>query len=113
MEWAAWGKLALGREQLASLVVRVQEAAEEARQAAREARRASWRSWVQGETEGSMKNLFKYIKNGPASLIQLGLWTNPEGQVFAGKAALLHSSEAAWWPLWRPGGQGATRPPVF
>ena len=54
---------------------------------------------MQGETEGSMKNLFKYIKNGPASLIQLGLWTNPEGQVFARKAALLNASEAAWWPL--------------
>ena len=44
VEWAAWGMLALGREQLASLVVCAQEAAEEARQAAREARRASWRT---------------------------------------------------------------------
>ncbi len=36
-----------------------------------------------------MKNLYKYIKNGPASLTQLGLWTNPEGQVFTGRAAFL------------------------
>ena len=60
-----------------------------------------------------MKNLYKYIKTGPASLVQLGLWTSPEGQAFAGKAALLHASEAAWWPLWRPVGQGATRAAGF
>ena len=60
-----------------------------------------------------MKNLFKYIKNGPASLIQLGLWTNPEGHVFSGKAALLNASEAAWWPLWRPTNQRATRAANF
>ena len=112
-EWAAMGAFPQNREVLEFMVARAQDAAEEARRAECDSRRASWRSWVQGETEGSMKNLYKYIKNGPASLIQLGLWTNPEGQVFAGKAALLHSSEAAWWPLWRPGGQGATRPAGF
>ena len=68
---------------------------------------------MQGETEGSMQNSYKYIKNSPASLIQLGLWTNPEGHIFAGKAALLHSSEAAWWPLWRPAEQRATRAASF
>ena len=66
-----------------------------------------------GGPEGSMRNLYKYIKNGPASLIQLGLWVNPEGHVFAGKAALLHSSEAAWWPLWRPADQATTRDAGF
>ena len=114
VEWAAWGMLPQqGREVLERLVTRAQEAAEEARQAEPLARGASWRSWVQGETEGSMKNLYKYIKNGPASLIQLGLWTNPEGQAFAGKSALLYSSEAAWWPLWRPPDQRTTRAAGF
>ena len=113
VEWAAWGTLPQGREVLERLVTRAQEAAEEARQAEPLARGASWRSWVQGETEGSMKNLYKYIKNGPASLIQLGLWTNPEGQAFAGKSALLYSSEAAWWPLWRPPDQRTTRAAGF
>ena len=112
-DWAALGCGLLCREDLEHLVIRAREAEDVARLAEREARRALWRTWVQGETEGSMKNLYKYIKNGPASLVQLGLWTSPEGQVFAGKAALLHASEAAWWPLWRPVGQGATRAAGF
>ena len=94
---------------LESLVVRAQELQEETRQEACDARKVTWRAWVKGETEGSMRNLYKYIKNGPASLMQLGLWVNPEGHVFTGKAALLYSSEAAWWPLWRPEDRSTTR----
>jgi hypothetical protein len=62
VEWTAWGMLPLDRERLEILVARAQEVQEELRQAACDSRKATWRAWVQGETEGSMRNLYKYIK---------------------------------------------------
>jgi hypothetical protein len=112
-EWAAWGTLPLSKEILETLVSKAQELQEETRQAECDARKISWRAWVKGETEGAMHNLFKYLKNGAASLMQLGLWTDAEGHVHTGKAALLHSSEAAWWPLWRPEDRSRVRAADF
>ena len=105
--------LPLGKETLEMLVTKAQELQEETRQAACDTRKVNWRAWVKGETEGAMRNLYKYIQNGAASLMQLGLWTDPEGQRFTGKAALLYSSEAAWWPLWRPEDRSRSRAANF
>ncbi len=100
--WAIWGALSPTKEDLSHLVEVAKEAEDTAVRLAREKRRNSWREWCSGQSSGSMRSLYRYVKNGPAAAIQLGLWRNSEGEIFAGKHALLRASEEAWWPLWQP-----------
>ena len=53
------------------------------------------------ESEGGMKALFRWVKEGPRSLQSTGVFLK-DGRLYAGQRALLEASEAAWWPLWRP-----------
>ena len=66
----------------------------------KEARRAGWRQWCLAESEGGMRALFRWIRDGPSSLQSTGIVVRADG-LFAGQKALLAASEEAWWPLWQ------------
>ena len=99
-EWAAAAMLQLPRVGLVALVARAREEEDLVRDKLRKHRREGFRTWCKAGTEGSMKALFRWVREGPRSLQSMGLHLK-EGRFFAGQAALLHASEEAWWPLWQ------------
>ena len=103
--WAAVALLTLPREAVEELVVQARQEEDAIREELREQRRLGYRSWCVAESEGGMKALFRWVKEGPKSLQSTGIFLK-EGRLYAGQRALLEACEAAWWPLWRPG----TRP---
>ena len=52
------------------------------------------------ETQGGMRALFRWIREGPSSLQSTGILARADG-FFAGQRALLLASEEAWWPIWQ------------
>ncbi len=112
-EWASWGMLELPKGVLQHLVDEARKLEDAALAEAKASRRESWRKWCQAEASGGMRQLYRFVKQGPASMMRLGMTQDGEGVVRAGKAALLHASEAAWWPLWQPAPERRTRTPEF
>ena len=72
----------------------------EARLRRKEARRKGWHQWCSAQTEGGMRALFRWIREGPRCLQSTGIVVQ-DGKLYAGQKALLEASEAAWWPLWQ------------
>ena len=99
--WAGIALLTLPREAVEELVQRARSEEDKIREELREHRRLGYRSWCMAESEGGMKALFRWVKDGPRSLQSSGIFLK-EGRLFAGQRALLEASEQAWWPLWRP-----------
>ena len=60
----------------------------------KEARRAGRRQWCLAESEGGMRALFRWIRDGPSSLQSTGIVVCADG-LFAGQKALLAASEEA------------------
>ena len=103
--WAAVALLTLPREAVEELVLQARREEDAIREELREQRRLGYRNWCLAESEGGMKALFRWVKEGPKSLQSSGIFLK-EGRLCAGQRALLEASELAWWPVWRPG----TRP---
>jgi hypothetical protein len=99
-EWAAAAMLQLPRVGIESLVARAREEEDVVRDELRKSRREGFRTWCRAGTEGSMKALFRWVREGPRSLQSMGVHLK-EGRFFAGQAALLLASKEAWRPLWQ------------
>ena len=112
-EWAAWGLVEAPREILEQLVEAARGEEDEALVETGRRRREAWQAWCRTEAKGSMRRLYRYVKQGPACMMQLGALESTDGEVLTGKAALLQASENAWWPLWQPGPRGQAREPEF
>ena len=87
--WAMWGALQPPKAVLAELVEKARVAEDEAMQEVRNMRRQSWREWCTGQTAGSMKGLYRYVKSGPSSSVQLGLWTSVAGETYADRKSVV------------------------
>lgn len=101
VEWAMWGWLRPGKEQLQAAIEAAREAEDAVRAKLRESRRDKWHEWCIGGTERGMRNLFRWVREGPKALTHLGLREREDGTVSSGKLALLEESEKKWWPLWQ------------
>ena len=98
-----WAAVAASEPPAALLELLVQKCRAEEdklRAEGKEARRAGWRQWCLAESEGGMRALFRWIRDGPSSLQSTGIVVRADG-LFAGQKALLAASEEAWWPLWQ------------
>ena len=98
-----WAAVAASEPPAALLELLVQKCRAEEdklRAEGKEARRAGLRQWCLAESEGGMRALFRWIREGPSSLQSTGVVVRADG-LFAGQKALLAASEEAWWPLWQ------------
>ena len=82
--------LQLPRVGIEALVARAREEEDLVRDRLRKHRREGFRTWCRAGTEGSMKALFRWVREGPRSLQSMGVHLK---EVFAGQAALLLASE--------------------
>ncbi len=62
LEWAVWGMFPFTQAALEDLVGAARAADDEALGAARESRRGSWHKWCLAESAGSMRSLYRHIK---------------------------------------------------
>ena len=69
----------------------------------RKARSDSFHQWATAETKGSLKQVCRWIREGPRLPSEYGLYTTAEGEVLAGEPGLIRAVDAAWWPLWKQG----------
>ena len=99
-KWAEVGKQDVSRATVERLVELARSEEDKALAECRAARRASWHQWCTAQTDGGMRALFRWIREGPSSLQSTGIVVLPGG-LYAGQKALLAASEAAWWPLWQ------------
>jgi len=99
-EWAAAAMLSLPQKAMEEVVLKAREVEDEVRAKLRASRRAGFYSWCRAGSEGSMRALFRWVRDGPRSMQSTGIYLK-EGRFFAGQAALLAASEDAWWPLWQ------------
>ena len=100
-DWAGVTMLTLPREAVEELVQQARREEDEIREELREQRRLGFRSWCMAESEGGMRALFRWVKEGPKSLQSSGVFLK-DGRLYAGQRALPEAIEQAWWPLWRP-----------
>jgi hypothetical protein len=98
--WAVVGKAPLPRAMVEELVALARAEEDEARGRSRAARKCSWHQWCAAQTEGGMRALFRWIREGPRSLQSTGILVQ-DGKLYAGQRALLEASEAAWRPVWQ------------
>ena len=81
----------------------VQEARRDEDEAAivtRAKRRAGFHKWCKAESEHHLRALFRWIKQGPRSLVCTDLVIKEDGSADGGKAALVKATEEVWWKLW-------------
>ena len=111
--WAWWGLVRPGPEVLATLVQEARNQEDAARGLMRRKRQDSWHQWATASSKGSLKQLFRWVREGARQPEEFGIVRNPDGQVLAGEAALLQEVDKAWWPLWRPENDGRALPARF
>ena len=92
--------LCLPKRAMEEIILKAREVEDEVRARLRSSRRAGFNSWCRAGSEGSMRALFRCVRDGPRSMQSTGIYLK-EGRFFAGQAALLTASEDAWWPLWQ------------
>ncbi len=92
--------LSLPREALEEFVAKARQEEDEIRTELRQQRWLGFRSWCLAESEGGMRALARWVKDGPRSMQSTGVYLK-EGRLYAGQRALLEASEQAWWPLWK------------
>jgi hypothetical protein len=100
VEQASVAMLELPTHALGELADKAKVDEDTARAGLRDQRRQGWRQWCQAESTGSMRALFRWVRNGPRSMQSTGIFTK-QGRLCAGQKALLEASEQAWWPLWQ------------
>ncbi len=99
--WAVVGK-DLPRALVEELVERAR--AEEDKAESMAARRTSWRQWCLAQTEGGLRALLRWIREGTSGLQSMGILVQPGG-FYAGRML-------CWPPARRLGGRcGGTRRP--
>ena len=90
--WAAVAATDPPAALLEQLVQQCRAEEDQLRTEGKEARRAGWRQWCLAESEGGMRALFRWIRDGPSSLQSTGIVVRADG-LFAGQKALLAASE--------------------
>ena len=88
------------RAAVEQLVATAREDEDRIRAELREQRRQGFQSWCKAESEGGMRALFRWVRDGPKGMQSTGILTKGE-QLFVGQKALLAACELAWWPLWQ------------
>jgi hypothetical protein len=99
-EWTGIAMLGLPKEAVEQLVATAREDEDRIRAELREQRRQGFQSWCKAESEGGMRTLFRWVRDGPKGMQSTGILTKGE-QLFVGQKALLAACELAWWPLWQ------------
>ena len=99
-EWAAAAMLSLPERAMEEVILKAREVEDEVRARLRSSRQTGFKSWCRAGSEGSMRALFRWVRDGPRSMQSTCIHLK-EGRFFASQAAMLTASEDAWWPLWQ------------
>jgi hypothetical protein len=111
--WAHWGEETPTIETLDALIQKAQEEEDRAVCAVRKERCDSFQKWANADTKGSLKQVCRWMREGPRLPSEYGLYTAADGEVLSGEAGLIRAVDEAWWPLWKPAEKRQTREPKF
>ena len=111
--WAEWGTAPLTVDILDALIQAAREEEDRAVCAARKARCDSFYQWAAADTKGSLKQVCRWMREGPRLPSEYGLYTTADGEVLSGEAGLIRAVDEAWWPLWKPAEKRRTRNALF
>ena len=98
-KWALFGRVEISEQELDCLIEAAKAEEEQAICALRKSRFDSFYQWATVETKGSLKQVCRWMREGPRLPSEYGLFTTEEGEILAGEAGLLEAVDVAWWPL--------------
>ncbi len=87
--WAAWGMMRLTAPMVEALVEAAREEEDRALSEVRKSRSDFFHKWAAAETKGSLKQVCRWIREGPRLPSEYGIFTMEGGKVLAGEAGLI------------------------
>ena len=75
--------LSLPERAMEEVILKAREVEDEVRARLRSSRRTGFYSWCRAGSEGSMRALFRWVRDGPRSMQSTGIYLK-EGRFFAG-----------------------------